>query len=254
MKPFLRTLTLLIVFLLAANLGYLSAQSIDASEIIKMINAGQNVSLDNTTVRGNLDFTKLDNMREVGSDNKRKEYRSEVRVLLRFTECTFTGKVQAYISSEGNWNDVKSEPLYNADFNENVSFEGCTFEEDALFKYSEFEGPVSFENCEFKDNALFKYTKFEKPADFSGVRFRNADFKYTEFSDGVTFANARFRDDAVFKYTELHRNVSFAGAIFEAEANFKYIKFPSGTNLTNTSFGRYTDFKYATLGGKKFSR
>lgn len=276
MSRITRILILTTIFLLAAGLGYLSAQTVDAREIIGMINDGKNVSLENTTIRGDLDLTKLDNMRQVGQDGKQKKYLSEVKVELRFVGCTFTGQVQAYISNEGNWNNIKSQPLYTANFKESITFDNCTFEEDALFKYSEFEQSASFRGSEFEEEALFKYAEFEKPADFSNVRFREANFKYTKFEEsitfagcryrgdatykyanfreGVTFADARFLDDASFKYTELRREVSFAGANFEGQADFKYIKFPAGTNLTNTSFGRYTDFKYATLGGKKFSR
>lgn len=276
MSRITRIILLTIVFLVAVGLGYLSAQSVNASEIIDMINNGKNVSLENTTIRGDLDLTKLDNMRQVGKDGKQKKYLSEVRVELRFIGCTFTGEVQAYIPNEGNWNDIKSKPLYTANFRESVTFANCTFEEDALFKYSEFDQSASFQGSEFKDEALFKYAEFEEAADFSNVRFREANFKYTkfqesitfancryrgdaiykytEFTDGVTFADAVFQNDASFKYTELRREVSFAGANFEGQADFKYIKFPAGTDLTNTSFGRYTDFKYATLGGKKFRR
>ena len=254
MSRITRTITLLLVFLLAASVGYLSAQRVNASEIIAKINAGEAVSYTGVTIVGDLDMTKLDNTREAGFENKGKEFLAVVRVPLRFVDCTFEDKVLGYVSNNGmGWNSGNN-PVYNTDFREAVVFENCRFEDDAHFKYSEFNEGASFRGSEFRDDALFKYSDFREAADFSDVRFRDANFKYTEFPRGVTFAGARFRGDATFKYTELRQEVSFAGAIFEGEANFKYIKFPAGTNLTNTSFGRHTDFKYATLGGKKFSR
>lgn len=250
-----RTLLIVFIFFCALGLGYLNAQTMSANELIAKINAGETVNLRGVTIDGDLDFTKLDNMRETNTGGDRKSYRSTVNPAIRFTDCRFKDKVVGY-DNAGNDNWLKkNEPIYHADFAGDVSFINCTFEDDALFKYSKFFADASFRGTEFQDQALFKYAHFDEYVDFSDTHFEdNANFKYTELTDGVTFAGAQFRDDAIFKYTELRREVSFAGAKFYGEANFKYIKFPTGTNLTNTSFGRDTDFKYATLGGKKFTR
>ncbi len=251
----MRALFVATIFFCSLCVGYLHAQTMKASEIISKINAGESVELRGVTIDGDLDFTKLDNMRETNTGGDRKSYRSTVKSSLSFTDCRFKDKVVGYDNAANdNWLK-QNEPIYHADFAEDVTFANCTFEDDALFKYSKFFEDASFKGTEFEDQALFKYTRFEEYVDFSGARFEDdANFKYTELTEGVTFAEAQFRDDAIFKYTELSREVSFAGARFFGEANFKYIKFPSGTDLTNTSFGKDTDFKYATLGGKKFTR
>lgn len=276
MNSYMRTLCLLIVFLLSASLGYLAAQSMEAAAIIAQINAGTDVNLSNTTIEGDLDFTKLDNMRETNTGGNRKSYRSTVKPNLTFAGCTFNGQVLGFINNEEGWGK-SAEPIYHADFDGGVAFTDCVFKQEVAFKYSEFSEDANFRGSAFKRRANFKYTEFEEAASFTGCRFggeadfkytdfgeapdfsrvvfqREADFKYTKLNAGVSFADTVFEDDADFKYTELNRSVSFAGANFRGEADFKYIKFPAGTNLTNTSFGRNTDFKYATLGGKKFSR
>lgn len=267
---------LFLAFLLTVGSGFLNAQSIDASEIIAMVNAGKAVELNNTAIEGDLDFTQLKNMRETNTGGKRKSYRSTVESKLTFRKCTFNGQVLGFVNEEDNWGK-SSQPIYHANFDEAVVFVDCEFRQDAAFKYSifregadfggskfrrdanfkytEFRASANFANTHFIDEANFKYTDFTRAARFSSVVFEDeANFKYTKLNAGVTFANSVFRRDASFKYTELGREVSFSAATFKGEADFKYIKFPSGTDLTNTSFGRNTDFKYATLGGKKFSR
>lgn len=255
MSRTMRAFMIAVIFLGALCLGYLNAQTMQANEIIDKINAGESVDLRGVTIDGDLDFTKLDNMKKTKTGGDRESFRSTVNVTLNFTDCRFQDKVMGYENAANdNWRK-QDEPVYHANFARDVTFVNCTFEDDALFKYSEFFADASFKGAVFEDQALFKYTHFEEYVDFSGAKFEDdANFKYTELTEGVTFAGAQFRDDAIFKYTELRREVSFAGAKFYGEANFKYIKFPSGTNLTNTSFGKDTDFKYATLGGKKFTR
>lgn len=265
----------LALFLLAGPTGVF-AQTITAEKILEMVNAQQEINLTNTTIEGDLDFTQLDNKREENTGGDRQAFRSTVDVPLSFTGCTFTGKVLGFVNDDGGWSK-SDEPIYHANFSEEVVFTACKFKEDVDFKYSVFRERADFHDSEFRRYANFKYTEIRRAADFRNVVFQNeanfkytefsrsptfdnavfedlANFKYTELNDGVSFANCIFRREASFKYTDLGGDVSYAGAQFKGEADFKYVKFPRGTDLTNTSFGRYTDFKYATLDGKKFRR
>ncbi|MEM7572903.1 MAG: pentapeptide repeat-containing protein [Bacteroidota bacterium] len=252
----------LLLSLLFLSLGVLQAQrTIDASEIISRLDAGDDIDLRGVTVNGDLNFTQVaDRERDRGSDWADGEnYRCHVRNQVSFVDCTFTGKVLGYFREEEegrrnrnrNWNN--NGPLYNVDFHEGVSFSGCQFAGDVNFKYSRFYEGADFQESGFGERALFKYSKFDNSANFAGVEIAGESvFKYTQFPDGVDFSQARFNGDATFKYTKFPEGVDFSQATFQREANFKYAQFAEGSNFTGTDFGNNTDFKYAQLDGRKF--
>ena len=212
-----------------------SAQSkIQASEIIRQINEGRDVTYSNIEIEGVLDLTDLKNRMEERPTNRwlngyyddTDTYFSTVEVSLTFNNCTFLGDVLAYYHLE------RREETYIAHF-----------EKDVLFK-----------NCNFRYSSEFKYSEFEGVANFSGSTFnRTANFKYAEFSSGPLFANVRFEEGADFKYTEFPRETSFQKAIFNGLANFKYSKFSSPLNIESISFRGSEDFKYTKIDGRSFT-
>ncbi len=268
----------LFLFLLLVSVVSLTAQSrISGSEIIAMLDDGKDVRLENATVTGDLDFTKLADREEEKKDGwgNRTNYRCHVRNTLSFVNCTFEGKVLGYLSEGDGWNGKNNEPLYNVDFHDAVTFRDCKFTEDAHFKYSKFYDEATFADSRFDEDALFKYTEFETPVNFSNTNYRgsanfkytdfeeevtfanadfsaNADFKYTKFPEGVDFSKVVFGDDADFKYTNFKRGVNFSGTTFEDSADFKYAKFSGDSDFTGTDFGRHADFKYTTVNGRKW--
>jgi len=205
--------------------------AIKASEIIRQIDDGQPVMYKNVEIEGVIDLTNLKNRREAnvsfepfsfGND----VYESSVEVSIVFVNCTFQDDVIAY------YNDDRSDDTFIAHFEEDVTFQNCTFKRASEFKYSEFE----------------------EKADFGGTTFnREANFKYAEFSDTPVFANVNFRDDANFKYTEFPQGVNFESAVFEQLANFKYTKFRTPLNLKNVAFNGEEDFKYTKVDGHSFT-
>ncbi|WP_077921708.1 pentapeptide repeat-containing protein [Spirosoma sp. 209] len=252
MKTILTSFLLALVLLTPA----LAQRTVSATEIIDKINRKQTVSYENVTVTGDLDLTSLANRREVRDGNWRgesEEYLSTVEVPLTFRNCRFDGKFLAYRSEEGRFMKI-SNRVYNADFNEAVTIENCTFSDDAAFKYSAFRQQAQFTGNTFRNEALFKYTKFNSAADFSGSNFRGyADFKYTKFDEQALFAKAHFDRSADFKYTKFDEGVTFKSARFDGNADFKYVHFPRQTNLDDVAFNGGTDFKYTTLNGRRFS-
>lgn len=236
------------------SLALTAQDRISGSDLIARLDKGESISLTDVTITGDLDFTKLADREEErnGDWNKRKAYRTYVRSMLSFNNCTFTGKVIGYYSPEGNWNNDK-EPMVNTDFDEKVAFINCTFKEAVLFKYSNFEEMVTFQGADFQEKVNFKYTKFEEAINFSKAEFGGfANFKYTDFDEGPDFSNAAFNEDADFKYTKFPRGSSMANATFNDSANFKYTDFHEDTDLTGVNFGRDTDFKYTKKGGRSY--
>lgn len=233
--------------------------SVSAKEVIAKINAGQAVSYRNTRIEGDLDMTQLVNKKKVkttsndGDDNS-KSYLSIVTAPVSFVNCTFTGNVLAYNNPDndrfGVFKDSKNE-VYNTNFNAAVTFSGCTFQEDAAFKYSEFKDKVSFAGSRFKNEALFKYSVFAFAPDFSKVVFEeNAVFKYVKFPAATSFQAVSFRDNADFKYAAFNSKADFKNAVFTGMADFKYSQF-SDPDFKGARFDGDEDFKYSSVNGKK---
>lgn len=254
----MKTLLATLLFAVVTQIVTLAQPTVSASDIIEKINRNEAISYQNATITGDLDLTNLANRREIREGNwgDSRQFLSVVAVPLSFKNCTFTGKFLAYYTDKQDGRKLLSSnnTVYNADFTEAVLIENCRFNDDAAFKYSNFNQQALFSENTFREEALFKYAKFRNGADFSGSTFRGyADFKYTTFSEMAFFRNVAFDRSADFKYTKFNERVDFSQAHFDSHADFKYTKFPRGTTFDNTRFAGSADFKYTTLDGRKFS-
>ena len=253
------------------SLNLFSENSVKSDEIISAIDNMQPVKYENVTIKGDLKFIDVQEKKIVSSSGSGStEYHCSVQVPVVFIDCIFAGDVVAYFNDE-----IKDE-MYAAIFYEKAIFRNCTFERDALFKYSEFhqdtdfsnnrfegevlfkyskfETSVSFENCSFYDDANFKYTKFLQTSFFgNSVFFDLANFKYTKFIDLADFSLVTFKDEADFKYTKFPEGVTFENAVFRDFTNFKYAHFYEPFNMKGTEFKGNTDFKYTKLEDQDFS-
>lgn len=231
----------------------LAQNEISSQKIIDAINQKQLVQYDGLTVVGDLDFTELTNKKSKKGYGKldSEEFKSTVEVPVIFRNCIFKGNVIAYKNSMNesrkilnintNWGTTSS-----ADFNENVVFENCKFEQMSEFKYSKFGKIVNFQGSTFSKYANFKYAKFNWESSFANVLFdASSDFKYANFNAISNFEGAKFYHNADFKYAEFKKPVTFNNSKFKSYADFKYADFASGSTLNNTDFGSGVDFKYS---------
>lgn len=222
-------IALLSIFMLRA----VAQQKVNASQIMQDIKSERDISYENVTIIGDLDFTYMEEkMDELPSKNRwgnDNEIEEMIEVNVSFKDCTFTGNVLAYIHHE------KSGYTFTASFDRNVVFKNCTFEEDAMFKYSEFDGVADFSGSVFTRKSTFKYAEFDRKAYFSNTTFDDESiFKYTEFDKGVTFNNAKFRDMWNIKYLKVKGDFDIAGiAVDRGAINSKY------TEINGDSFTEY---------------
>ncbi|MGV3589490.1 MAG: pentapeptide repeat-containing protein [Adhaeribacter sp.] len=270
MKKYVQILLLLLLLLPALSF----AQSrVDAKEIIAKINRGEAVNYKNARIEGNLDFTQLSNKKlkkesDNNNENNTKFYVSTVTAPVSFTNCTFSGHVLGYfnpdnfdLSNDGtvrnltkSWVGEAKNEVYNTNFEKEVKFLNCTFEQSSNFKYSEFKDGVSFAGSRFGKEAFYKYTKFEKAADFSQAQFENgAVFKYVKFPQQPNFSGVAFAGETDFKYAHFPEGVNFQKTQFKDFANFKYTQFAEPLNLKGAAFKKEGDFKYTQLNGRKVS-
>jgi uncharacterized protein YjbI with pentapeptide repeats len=232
---------------------------VNASEILAKINRGEAVSYKNAEIIGDLDMTKLQNMKLKKEESEKystREYISTVTAPLTFTNCTFKGDVLAYFNPDNgvlNTNNSSNE-VYNTNFERDVRFENCVFEKKSEFKYAEFRGQASFAGSRFSNEANFKYTKFSRPADYSRATFGGeANFKYVSFPGAADFSHATFSKEANFKYAKFPEGVNFQKATFSGLANFKYAKLADPMKLQGAAFKGGDDFKYTQLNSQKIN-
>ena len=267
----MKKLNLFVCMLLFLPVLSFAQTRVDAKEIIYKINQGQAVSYKNARIEGNLDLTQLNNkqlQKDTDNEKQSKVYISTVTVPVSFTNCTFTGHVLAYFNPDNfdlsngstvrnltkSWVGEAKNEIYNTNFEKEVTFVNCTFEESSNFKYSEFKEGVSFAGSRFEKEAFFKYTKFGKTADFNKAQFENgAVFKYVKFPQQPNFSGATFAGETDFKYTHFPHGVNFQRTQFKDFANFKYTQFAEPLNLKGAAFKKEGDFKYTQLDGRKVS-
>ncbi|MDM7912797.1 MAG: pentapeptide repeat-containing protein [Methanotrichaceae archaeon] len=108
---------------------------------------------------------------------------------------------------------------------QNASFDGISFQDDAIFWGSSF-GNVSFNGTGFSR------------ADFGNTYFGHSSFMGATFSSPVSFDGAVFQEDVSFVDSRFMKDASFVGARFLGDADFNY-----------TIFGYYAYFSAAEFAG-----
>jgi len=235
----------------------IAQKTMTAEAVRASISNNAPLAITGVQITGDLDLTKLANMKLVSSSEKDgdgKSYLSVVTSPVSFTNCTFTGKVLGYFNPDNGNMTNKSSTVYNTDFEGPLTFENCTFEKEVTFKYSHFARKTSFAGSNFNDGAVFKYSKFKEGPDFSRATFKNvAVFKYVEFPKGFNFSKTTFQNMADFKYAKFLQGGDFSNATFKNNADFKYADFASTVSLKGVSFEGSSDFKYTKLDNQQTS-
>jgi hypothetical protein len=179
-----------------------SQQTIAATEIMKDLRAGKDISISNATIVGNLDFTLMEEQIEKLPSKRIPPKRNNTikcKVLSKvsFTNCIFKNHVLAYIPDGDNTGYT-----FIADFEDDAIFQDCTFKRKALFKHSVFKKTASFAGSRFYEDTSFKHAIFESHGDFMSVKFESdMTFKHAIFKKLGRFDNAIFKDNISFKHS-----------------------------------------------------
>ena len=250
----MRNLAVLVLGLLSF-IGVNAQSVIDASEIIEKINNGQDVIYENVIIEGDLDFTQVDNLlyadlnldRYVISDlddmydRTSDNYYVEIDSKIEFINCEFEGVVTGYRVDE------EENRIYNAKFNNTVSFGGCTFTADVNFKYSLFEEETEMEYSILEAVSNFKYAQFNSIINFSGTDFYSySNFSSARFNGLAVFQKTNFNKKALFGQANFAKAVYFTGTTFTERALFTYAKFKEAV-FSNARFDSDGVFSYATF-------
>ena len=232
MRNFTKLAGLITCFLLTTSI--VAQTKINASDIMKDIKSGKDITYKNATIVGQLDFTFMDEQLKKlpkrkksswwnkNSDNKVKK---QISTKISFENCTFEDNVFAYI------HDEDTGYTFVANFEDVAIFNNCVFKEMAMFKYSHFSNQADFTDSKFNGDTTFKYADFKKDISFSNAVFKeSATFKYAKFKDGVSLNKTRFEEDLDFKYTKVNGDFDIAGMHVEYDIDSKY------TNINGKKF------------------
>lgn len=119
---------------------------------------------------------------------------------------------------------------------QNASFDGVSFQEDAIFWGTAF------------GNASFNGTGFSR-ADFSDTYFVQGSFAGATFGSPASFDGAIFRKGANFMDSRFKKDASFVGARFLGDANFNYSGFDYYTYFSKAQFLGNASFSDVTFSG-----
>ncbi len=248
---------LLVLFTFAFAISTHSQQKIYASDLLKDIKEGKDITISNAIIEGVLDMTYMNEAlpklpkRKKGWWNKggSNTIEKEITSKISFIDCTFNDDVLAYIPDED------SGYTFIANFENNVIIKNSVFKGKAMFKYSDFIENSNFSGTKFLGNSTFKYAKFQKDISFQSVQFKKpATFKYAEFNRFVSFANSIFKETATYKYTKFKKGVSFNNVKFEEDLNIKYTKVNGDFNIKNMKVNYEIDSKYTKINGLSFNK
>lgn len=229
-------LSLFSFFLLSfGSFSSFAQTTVKATDIMMALKKGEAVKYENVTVSGVLDFTFMDEKLpdlprrrswwRNGGDNTVNEM---IESKISFENVTFEDDVIAY------YHDDRSEYTFTADFENDLVFKNCTFQRNAMFKYSEFERVASFQGSVFERESTFKYAEFSESADFSKTKFEeDGIFKYTKFRRGVSFIAARFERSLDMKYTEVRGDFEVSDLYVRSDIDTKY------TDINGKGFAKY---------------
>ncbi|MFH5801479.1 pentapeptide repeat-containing protein [Haladaptatus sp. CMAA 1911] len=166
-----------------------------------------------------------------------------------------------------------------ARFDDDVSFTGVHFLQLAEFRGVEFNGGSRTTN----DDVTFEGATFEGEADYKLARFRFSDFEGTTFKRSVNFDRATFTaradcnhlqvagelrltgavfedisdftesslgDDIIAVETEFHGDATFEGVSFEGRARFDEARFNEDASFRKATFQGPAEFRGAIFEGE----
>ncbi|HII06680.1 MAG TPA: hypothetical protein HA349_05015 [Methanotrichaceae archaeon] len=216
---------------------------VQAKEILRMIERGEDVEIENRVIKGELNLSG-------------REFRKTVKVnncifqnIVRFSDTTFHD--DAYFA--------------RTQFNKKVFFINVTFCKGAYFGVyppgsAQFKEQVYFGGAHFKGNAYFSGTKFNKFVDFSGVVKdvymekretlfeKDAIFGRVNFNGTASFSNVKFYRKTSFNSVQFGKTIWFRGARFEGETDFELARFDDRADFSCANFLKDTNFKNVIFG------
>jgi len=267
-----------------------ATQKIESSHLIALLNAGQDIYLENVVITGDINLTQLEtkdlytseiktskNILDIEDiyDQTSDNYFVNIDQQLVFINCEFTGSIIGYESLP------EENIILNTRFNKKIHFKNCTFKQDLLFKYAEFNGITEFIKAKLLGKSNFKFAVFNNYTCFNNTRFgccstfsntifnsfssflectfsEQARFNHAIFNGMAVFSKSTFNKKSLFGFAEF-KKVFFDKIKFFDKVSFQFAKFSDTADFTKSAFSSNSNFSNSIfneniiLNGTKFS-
>lgn len=184
-------------------------QRVSANDILQHIAGGNEILLENCTVSGNLDISRLlakdegFELKELSIDDVDGCSQITITAPISMRSCVFEGDV-SFAPPWGEKDVLK-----------------VVFDKNAAFNLSEFSGQCRFSGVKFNQIASFDGCVFRRVTGFRGVRFCGRSyFRTAEFCGYGLFNDSVFCDEARFTNTCFTRGGNFSKVRFEGRTDF----------------------------------
>jgi hypothetical protein len=249
---------ILIILVISTGVQAEKPKEVNASDILKQIENGDNIYLNNVYIIGELNLSKI-RIKTVPIERKSVAWVLPSNEILSLGHELKIVESKIYIENSVFKDNVdfsnaqfKYLLIMNTSFSSNADFKGDNFG-DVSFRDSNFNGNTYFWNANFSgdiadfEKVTFRGFTFFEDANFIGYSdFRDANFPgFTIFGDasfngdttfedtrfsGVTFKGARFNGAVYFVNANFISDAYFTEAIFKSDGKF------SGTKFTKVNF------------------
>ena len=192
-------------------------REIAAAVIVRAIQTGKAVDIENAVIRGPLTLRSVSVKRDISIK------RAKIMDKVDWSYANFKGKVT----------------LAEDTFEKEAVFQGDLFGKTVNFDHSLFKGQASFIAAQVGQDASFQGARFEKQAMFFNLRIGNdANFDRVIFKDWVSFDGAWIEGVAFLKEVNFERAAYFVGTRIGKGAFFSGANFATPVSFQDASFER----------------
>lgn len=203
---------------------------VKAEEILKHIENGDNIILDNCSIVGELNVSKI-NLKTVPNPDFDK-LASEGAI----TESHEVTRIE--VMPGGVFHQIKLNENLRV-IESNITIINSIFIDNLDLSNVQFKNCAIFENTNFISDAYFYETDFNNYTDFSNANFNSiASFFAANFSGPTEFLYVNFMSDAYFFQANFNNHADFSGAYFNSYAGFSRATFRNDADFS-------TDFSWA---------
>ena len=222
---YLYIIAILSSHLIACTSSNVTAQGskVAAEDILRTIQEGKDVWLENKTIEGTIDFTQL----TTANIESNAVTRHHVTGSITVKNCDIKGKIICYRAEQDMHHLVA--------FAKNISFISCKFKDEVQIRESSVYGRVVFTGCTFDKITIFEGSTFVMDATFGDA----------QFNEETRFQNCNFQHRSNFMNAQFDKTVSFQGSNFALDAQFSNVHFHGYADMTVINWTSHCFFNYA---------
>lgn len=213
--------------------------TVKADDILKHIENGEDIYLQDCRIVGELDVSKI-NLITIPNPNFKNPDHD-----LNKSDKEFLLDLALYSQNENYLVIKKNITIKNSIIEDKLNFSNVLFVNSVNFQGTNFNYYPEFRNIVFHGPADFQYSKFNSYADFYGTKFSNkTDFRSTTFNNDTDFNSCFFYDPVNFDYANFNGDAYFMITFFLNSSSFMYTNFKGSVNFVWTIFDAPADFRF----------